>query len=177
MGTDFREELVALLPRLRRFAMTLTGDLHEADDLVQQACEKALLRQEQWIPGTRLDSWMYRIIQNQHIDTLRGRSRRPEPAPEFKLVELEDSRSADRPERENLLNRLSDLIDQLPEEQRSVMLMVAVEEHSYREASEVLGIPIGTVMSRLARARGRIMAALNDNSVAADRGINDAQTH
>lgn len=165
MDSDFHQELVSLLPRLRRFAMTLATNLQDADDLVQQACEKALLKQAQWQPGTRLDSWMYRIIQNQHIDTLRSRSRRGEQAPEFALEELTDAANSDVPERENMLGKVSELIEELPEEQRVVMLLVAVEEYSYREAAELLEVPIGTVMSRLARARGRIAVALGDASV------------
>jgi RNA polymerase sigma-70 factor (ECF subfamily) len=160
MSADFREELVSLLPRLRRFAFTLARDMHEADDLVQQACEKALLNQSQWQPGTRMDSWLYRIIQNLHIDALRKRSRQGEQAADFVLDELDDARSTDLPERENMLNKLSELIGRLPEEQRSVMLLVSVEEYSYREAAELLGIPVGTVMSRLARARTRITEML-----------------
>lgn len=161
MSDNFQDELVALLPRLRRFAMTLTGNLHEADDLVQQACEKALLKKSQWQPGTRLDSWVYRIIQNQHIDTLRSRGRRGEEAPEFVLAELADPVNADSAEQRDLLSRAAALIDDLPEEQRVVMLLVAVEEHSYREAAELLDVPVGTVMSRLARARAKIVSRLN----------------
>lgn len=161
MSADFREELVSILPRLRRFAVTLTKDLHDADDLVQQACEKALVKQSQWEPGTRLDSWVYRIIQNLHIDGLRSRSRRGEQEASFVLDEMGDTRSADVPERENMLSKLSKVIDQLPEDQRSVMLLVSVEEHSYREAAEILEVPIGTVMSRLSRARVKIMEMID----------------
>ncbi len=164
MTSDFREELVALLPRLRRFALTLTGDLDQADDLVQLGCEKALRAREQWQEGTRLDSWLYRIIQNLHIDNLRSQGRRSEHLHEDNVEDLVDSASKDRPERENMLSVLSTLIHQLPEEQRVVMLLVAVEEHSYREAAEVLQIPVGTVMSRLARARTRIMAMLDESA-------------
>jgi RNA polymerase sigma-70 factor (ECF subfamily) len=170
MSAEFREELVSILPRLRRFAVTLTRDLHEADDLVQQACEKALLKQSQWEPGTRLDSWVYRIIQNLHIDALRSRSRRGEQEPDFVLDEMSDTRNTDVPEREDMLSKLSRVIDQLPEEQRSVMLLVSVEEHSYREAAEILEVPIGTVMSRLSRARAKIMEMLDAPAAEAGGG-------
>lgn len=162
MTANFRDELVSLLPRLRAFALTLTNDLHEADDLVQQSCEKALRKQNQWQPGTRLDSWMYRIIQNQHIDTLRGRKRRGEQAPEAALTMLADPSSSDRAEHENMLTKLSKVIEQLPSEQRSVMMLVAVEEYSYSEAAQILNIPAGTVMSRLARARRKIISMLEE---------------
>lgn len=170
MTSDFQEELVALLPRLRRFAVTLTADLDRADDLVQQACEKALVKQEQWQVGTRLDSWVYRIIQNLHIDELRTQGRRSAHLHDDSVDELVDTQSAALPERENMLGVLSDLIYELPEEQRAVMLLVAVEDHSYREAADALGIPVGTVMSRLARARTKITAMLEAPSAMAEEG-------
>ena len=174
MTSDFREELVALLPRLRRFAFTLTGNLDQADDLVQQACEKALVKQAQWQEGTRLDSWLYRIIQNAHIDSLRKQGRRSEHLHEDSVDELVDASSKALPERENLLSVTAELIQQLPEEQRAVMLLVAVEEHSYREAAETLQIPVGTVMSRLARARTRIIAMLEGLTPAATEAQENA---
>ncbi len=174
MTSDFREDLVSLLPRLRRFALTLTGDMDAADDLVQQACEKALLKQDQWQVGTRLDSWLYRIIQNLHIDQLRSQSRRSEHLHEDSVAELVDAGSKGLPERENMLSVLSHIIHELPEEQRMVMLLVAVEEHSYREAADTLDIPVGTVMSRLARARARIMAILEETEVGSEKGKENA---
>ncbi len=174
MTSDFTEELVSLLPRLRRFALTLTGDLDQADDLVQQACEKALLKRDQWQVGTRLDSWVYRIIQNLHIDQLRSQGRRSEHLHEDSVEELVDAGSKGLPERENMLSVLSRIIDELPEEQRVVMLLVAVEEHSYREAADTLDIPVGTVMSRLARARARITAILEEAEASPERGQENA---
>lgn len=161
MTSDFCEELVALLPRLRRFAVSLVGNLDQADDLVQQACEKALVRQEQWQEGSRLDSWLYKIIQNLYIDGLRSQGRRSQHLHEDSIDELVDSSSKSLAEQEELLSVTSNLIHELPEEQRVVMLLVAVEEHSYREAAEILQIPVGTVMSRLARARTKIIAMLD----------------
>ncbi|MEE4202900.1 MAG: RNA polymerase sigma factor [Halieaceae bacterium] len=174
MTTDFSDQLVALLPRLRRFALTLTGDLDRADDLVQQGCEKALLKQEQWQVGTRLDSWMYRILQNLHIDNLRVQQRRSAHLHEDVVGELVDSNSDALPERENLLGAVAKYIDQLPEEQRTIMLLVAVEEYSYREVSEILEIPVGTVMSRLARARTKIMAMLESPAAGAQGVMSNA---
>jgi RNA polymerase sigma-70 factor (ECF subfamily) len=174
MTSDFRENLVALLPRLRRFALTLTANLDQADDLVQQACEKALLKQAQWQEGTRLDSWLYRIIQNLHIDLMRSQGRRSEHLHDDSVDDLVDARSKGQPERENMLSVLSRLIHELPEDQRVVMLLVAVEEHSYREAAAILEVPVGTVMSRLARARTRIMAMLDEPAVPAAGGRGNA---
>lgn len=174
MTSEFRNELVALLPRLRRFALTLAGDLEHADDLVQQACERALQKQDQWQSDTRLDSWMYRILQNLHIDHLRTQRRRSQNLHSGFVEELEDARSAGQPESENMLNVLSGLIHELPEEQRAVMLLVAVEEYSYREAAEILKIPLGTVMSRLARARAKLITMLDDPALSAKRGTGNA---
>lgn len=174
MSSDFSDQLVTLLPRLRRFALTLTGDLDRADDLVQQGCERALLKQEQWQVGTRLDSWMYRILQNLHIDNLRGQQRRSAHLHEDVVGELVDSNSGALPERENLLGAVAKYIDQLPEEQRTVMLLVVVEEYSYREVSEILEIPVGTVMSRLARARTKIMAMLESPAAGATGVMSNA---
>lgn len=161
MSDDFREQLISLLPRLRRFAVTLTGDLDEADDLVQQSCEKALLRRDQWQPGSRLDSWMYRIIQNQHIDNRRRAGRRPQAGEGIEAVDVPDRSGEDLHEHRDMLRKASAVIAALPEEQRAVMLLVAVEERSYKEVSELLQIPVGTVMSRLYRARSRVIAQLN----------------
>jgi RNA polymerase sigma-70 factor (ECF subfamily) len=161
MSDDFREELISLLPRLRRFAVTLTGDLDEADDLVQQACEKALIRREQWQSGSRLDSWMYRIIQNQHIDNRRRAGRRPQGSEGVEVADVPDGLGENVHEHRDMLRKAGAIMAELPEEQRAVMLLVAVEERSYREVSELLQIPVGTVMSRLYRARSRIMAQLH----------------
>lgn len=160
MTVDFRSQLVALLPRLRRFALGLTANREEADDLVQAACEKALIKQRQWQPGTRLDSWMYRIIQTQRIDYLRREKHAPVSLGTETMPDWEDEQSADRTENEDLLRHTLRALEQLPEDQRLVMMLVVVEGHSYREVAEQLGIPVGTVMSRLARARQRVQESL-----------------
>ncbi|WP_347330367.1 RNA polymerase sigma factor [Marinimicrobium locisalis] len=160
MTLDFRSQLVALLPRLRRFALGLTANREEADDLVQAACEKALSKEHQWQPGSRLDSWVYRIIQTQRIDHLRREKRAPVSLDDEGMPEREDTRSADRAEQEDLLQHTLKALEALPEEQRAVMVLVVVEGYSYREVAEQLGIPRGTVMSRLARARLRVQEHL-----------------
>lgn len=160
MTLDFRSQLVAMLPRLRRFALGLTASRDEADDLVQGACEKALAKQDQWQPGTRLDSWLYRIIQTQRIDHLRRTKHAPVSMSADAMPDWEDAQSADRAENEDLLRHTLRALEQLPEDQRLVMLLVVVEGHSYREVAEQLGIPQGTVMSRLARARLRVQELL-----------------
>ncbi len=160
MTLDFRSQLVTLLPRLRRFALGLTANREEADDLVQAACEKALTKQHQWQPGTRLDSWMYRIVQTQRIDHLRRAQHAPVSLDGDATPDWEDVHSADRAENEDLLRHTLKALAQLPEEQRMVMTLVVVEGLSYREVADQLGIPPGTVMSRLARARRRLQELL-----------------
>jgi len=156
MSTDIRDDLVALLPRLRRFACGLAGNLEDADDLVQSACERALAKAHQWQEGTRLDSWMYRIIQNLWID--RGRAHRlRSDAPDPDAAErVADEHAHRQPELDSALEQVSQALGQLSPEHREVLLLVAVGEHSYREVAAQLGRPGGTVMSRLARARLRL---------------------
>jgi len=154
-----REELVALLPRLRRFGRAVTRHREDADDLVQIAVERALLRADQWQPGTRLDSWMFRIMQNAWIDEMRSRTRRseifaPEEEGEHVGVSPTDAHI------EALAVRKA--IAQLGDDQRIVVGLVLVEGLPYKEAADVLDIPIGTLTSRLARARETLQAILSD---------------
>jgi RNA polymerase sigma-70 factor (ECF subfamily) len=160
---DLKAELVALLPRLRRFALGLTGAADQADDLVQAGCLKALERSDQWQQGTSLASWMYRILQTTWIDQQRTVTRRNTVA-DTETVERHATDDAER--RRDAGDMLRDVereITALPEEQRAVLLLVCVEGMAYKEAAEVLDLPVGTVMSRLARARGRLADVLQDN--------------
>lgn len=157
--TDLREALAALLPRLRRFARTVTRHREDADDLVQVAVERALRRLDQFEPGTRLDSWMFRIMQNAWIDEVRARSRRDEvPADET----LDEKAGADETGRHVARLAVQAAMARLPEEQRLAVGLVLVEGLPYKEAAQVLGIPIGTLTSRLARGREALQAVLGD---------------
>jgi RNA polymerase sigma-70 factor (ECF subfamily) len=151
----FGQELAALLPRLRRFAMVLTGSVADADDLTQAALERALSRQRQFTPGTRLDSWVFRIAQNLWIDQARSRKAR---GPHAALEEAHDAPVKDH----DMAGRIdiTKTIASLPEEQRAVVGLVLVEGWSYQEAAHMLQAPVGTIMSRLARAREKIRSAL-----------------
>lgn len=153
VGADpIQHDLVALLPRLRRFARGLAGSLDAADDLVQAACERALANRQQWQPGTRLDSWMFRIVQNLWIDRLRSEGRwRYAGADALDSLPANDMEGAVEAKIE--LAAVRRAIDALPNEQRMVLMLVTVDGRSYRETAEILDTPIGTVMSRLARAR------------------------
>ncbi len=161
MTADIRDEIVAFLPRLRRFAYSLTGNLADGDDLVQDVCLKALDRAHQWQPGTRLDSWMYRIAQNAWIDKVRAAKVRSD-AKQTVLMQPDDMKAAHNPAEHRLaLQAVSDGIKELPEEQQIVVALVCIDGMSYREAAEASGVPIGTVISRLARARRALHGKLH----------------
>lgn len=166
MEDAIRKEMVALLPRLRRFACGLTGSLADADDLVQSACERALSRIEQWRPGSRLDSWMFRIVQNLWIDRIRQRHGREIAMPAEALAERSVGDAVREQEARLTLAAVRREVAKLPEDQRAVLMLVSVEGVSYKEASEILEIPIGTVMSRLARARLALGRAIEGETVA-----------
>ncbi|MCP1335484.1 RNA polymerase sigma factor [Futiania mangrovi] len=163
METDIRHEIAALTPRLRRFAYALAGSIDEGDDLVQSACVKALSGLDRFRPGTRLDSWMYRIVQTLWIDRARmARRRATAPDPDAVAAASDDGLAARRPDDRLTLARVRQAVQDLPEEQRAVLVLVAIEGLSYRQAAETLDIPIGTVMSRLARARARLAPMIGD---------------
>ena len=149
MGRD----IVALLPRLRRFAAGLTGSVQEGDDVVQTACLRALERYHQWEPGTRLDSWMFRIIRNLWLDRGKSAWNRLVRSDPDALAEIADHSVGRDIEARDELSCARAAISALPEGQREVLLLVTVEGLTYEAAADVLGVPLGTVMSRLARAR------------------------
>jgi RNA polymerase sigma-70 factor (ECF subfamily) len=158
---EIRERMVAILPRLRRFAYALTGNAEQGDDLVQDACLRALSRIDQWQPGTRLDSWMYRIAQNIWFDRVRANRVRGEVVDIEVAEAIAGSDGRVVAESELTLQAVVAALGRLPAEQRAVVALVCVEGASYQEAADITGVPIGTVMSRLARARRALNAALN----------------
>lgn len=160
VNDDVRHQMVALLPRLRRFAFVLTRDMERADDLVQETCVRALDRIGQWERGTRLDSWLYRIAQNIWFDRLRAAKVRGETAEMDAAAELvgEDGRVV--VDAKLALGDISRAIAKLPEEQQVLIALVCIDGLSYKEAASILQVPIGTVMSRLARARQALHADL-----------------
>ena len=161
MNDDVRQEMIGLLPRMRRFAYSLTGSMDDADDLVQGACERALGRLDQYERGTRLDSWLFRIIQTTWIDRVRAVRRRGTVSdPEVMAAVPFDARIHEQTEARAALDIVREEIARLPENQRLVLALVTVDGMSYKDAAEMLEIPIGTVMSRLSRARKRLGEAL-----------------
>jgi RNA polymerase sigma-70 factor (ECF subfamily) len=156
MESDIRQQMIALLPRLRRFAYALTGSPDDADDLVQAACEKALSRLHQWQTDTRLDSWMFRIMQTLRIDQLRAQKVRGETVDPEEADKVPGQNGAHTAESQHTLEVVNRAIARLPEDQRLVLVMICVDGLSYQEAAASLDVPVGTVMSRLARARRRL---------------------
>ena len=152
-------ELAALLPRMRRFARSITFHREDADDLVQVAMERALGRSDQYTEGTRLDSWLFRIIRNAWIDEVRSRMRRDQVfAPEEDGEHVGDDAAEAQQQRMAVQKAMS----LLSEEHRMVIGLVLVDGLPYKEAAEVLEIPIGTLTSRLARARDALQKLLSD---------------
>ena len=161
MNTVLENDIAALLPRLRRFARSITFHREDADDLVQIAVERALTRAEQWEPGTRLDSWMFRIVKNAWIDEVRSRARRAELfAPEEEGEHVGDNVAEAHQQRMAIQKAMS----LLSEDHRIVIGLVLVDGLPYKEAAEVLEIPMGTLTSRLARAREAMQALLSDQA-------------
>jgi RNA polymerase sigma-70 factor, ECF subfamily len=156
---QLREQIVALLPRLRRFARTLARDPHDADDLVQVAVERALAKSEQLRPESCLSSWMFGILRNAWIDETRTRGRRNRI---FAPEELGENVGAGSSEAHAEALSVHDALARLPEEQRMAIGLVLVEGLSYKEAAEIMGIPIGTLTSRLARGREALQTLLAD---------------
>ncbi len=154
------DEIIQLLPRLRRFARALAGTAHDADDLVQIAIERALAKSAQLREGAPLSSWLFGILRNAWIDESRGRVRRNRLfAPEELGEHVADPTGGQQAE--SLVVQAA--VASLPEEQREVIGLVLVEGLSYREAAEILGVPVGTVTSRLARAREALQAQLGNS--------------
>jgi RNA polymerase sigma-70 factor (ECF subfamily) len=154
---NFHEELVALLPRLRRFARNLTRNPHDADDMVQIAIERAIARADQRQLDARLDGWLFKIVRNAWIDEVRSRGRRDKI---FAPEEAGEHIGSDAIEQEATLMSVQAAMQRLPEEQRMAVSLVLVEGLPYKEAAEVLEVPIGTLTSRLARGREALQVML-----------------
>ena len=157
---SFASRTMQYIPRLRRYARALTGDISAADDLVQDALERALLKQSLWREGTDLRAWLFTVMHNIFINQVRS-------AAANRLVPIDDVaadafvdtpplQASDRLE----IRDLDAALQALPEEQRAVVLLIGLEQMTYEEAARVLEVPIGTVMSRLSRGRERLRRLL-----------------
>lgn len=159
---SFEDELLALLPRLRRFAHALARSSADADDLCQAAIERALKARDQWLPGTRMDSWMYRIMRNAWIDIARARTRHGQTFVDEEAG-LSVGDAGDRAIEASVeLGKVARAMQTLPSEQREAVALVLVEGFAYKEAAEILDIPMGTLTSRLVRGRTALMAMLGE---------------
>lgn len=153
---DVRSQMVKILPRLRRFALALTGGAESSEDLIQETYVRALTHLEQWRPGTRLDSWMFRIAQNLWIDHRRAERSRGEVVDIDVIDELLICDGRVIAENRIVLQELGKDIAQLSLDQRNVISLVCGFGLSYKETGKMLNLPEGTVMSRLARARSAL---------------------
>jgi RNA polymerase sigma-70 factor (ECF subfamily) len=161
---EFGTQITELIPRLRRYARALTGERSVADDLVQDTLERAWNKLHLWRRGSDLRAWLFTIMHNTYVNQVRARSsaavlpldeeafEMPARATQTDLLEIRDLEAALR---------------RLPDDQREVLLLIALERLTYDEAAKTLGIPIGTVMSRLSRARERLRLILSGAAPAA----------
>jgi RNA polymerase sigma-70 factor (ECF subfamily) len=156
-------DIESLIPRLRRFARALTGSREAADDLTQDTLERAWAKRELWQAGTNLRAWLFAVMHGVFVNgRRRGRLTESLDAPEHAARErADDAASA---ETAIAVRELREALLRLPEEQRQIVLLVGLEQFSYAEAAEVLSVPIGTVMSRLARGRERLRQLLEEGS-------------
>jgi len=155
--------ILAELPRLRRYARAMVGDRAVADDLVQDTLERGWSRVAQWRPGSDLRAWLFGIMHNLRVDQLRRQGLNTQPLDDAESEAPIRATQSDRLE----VNDLAAALARLPEEQRAVLLLVALEEMSYDEIASTLGIPVGTVMSRLSRGRERLRLLLDGRHPAA----------
>ena len=152
---DEAKRLVELIPRLRRYARALVGDRTTADDLVQDTLERAWAKLHLYRRGTDLRAWLFTVMHNVHVNRIRA-TRATDPL-EDEMPEL--AQRGTQPDA-LLMRDLDRAIARLPADQRAVLLLVTLEEMSYEEVARTLGIPIGTVMSRLSRAREKLRAMM-----------------
>ena len=155
------EGIITHIPHLRRYARALTGDQVAADDLVQDTLERAWKRMALWRPGSNIRAWLFTIMHNLYVNQIKAAARglrgnNEQAQPNLPLSPAQD----DRLELRELINALQ----RLPHEQREVVLLIGLEQLSYGEAAKVIGVPIGTVMSRLSRGREQLRLMMNRGS-------------
>jgi RNA polymerase sigma-70 factor (ECF subfamily) len=166
---DFARELEPHIPALRRYAWAMVRERQAADDLVQDCLERALGRWHMRRDDANARAWLFAILRNLFLNTLRQRKRR---GGHVGVEALEELPAADGGgERALIAKDALAVLDTLPEEQRALLLLIGVEELSYQEAAEVFGVPIGTIMSRLSRARAQLRRAIDSGERVALRRV------
>jgi RNA polymerase sigma factor (sigma-70 family) len=158
---DERDRLIACIPRLRRYARALLGDRTGADDLVQDTMERGWKKLSTWQRGSDMRAWLFGIMHNLHVDQVRKPSLPTEELDEDTPAVVSHHQVSDGLE----MRDLDTALRSLPPEQREILLLVALEEMSYEEVAATLGLPLGTVMSRLSRARQKLRAQMEGRSV------------
>lgn len=157
-----RDQIIAEIPRLRRFARALTGEAAAADDLVQDCLLRALGRLNLWRSGTNMRAWLFTILRNLYANQRRRSARRPAEVP------IDETRELSSPPTQGqalALHDLSAALSRLPVEQREVVLLIGLEELSYKETAQILAVPVGTVMSRLSRGREALRILMDDGGL------------
>jgi RNA polymerase sigma-70 factor, ECF subfamily len=160
-NSEFQKNLLSELPHLRRFARALSGDAALADDLVQDCVERALKKQHLYDSTRPLRAWLYAILRNIHISHWR------QSAPWGHLKNIDDLEGfegavAAEQEQNMSVSLVTEALDRLQPQHREVLVLISLEEVSYREAAEIIGVPIGTIMSRLSRARSTLQKLLEE---------------
>ncbi len=157
----FRKDLIVELPYLRRFARGLCGDVSLADDLVQDCVERALMKSHLYDPARPLRAWLYAVLRNIYVSNWRRNAKHNGMKD---VEELQGFEGAVPPEQEQNFSvaLISDALNTLPAQHREILILVSLEEMSYQQASEIIGVPIGTVMSRLSRARAHLQNILEE---------------
>lgn len=160
MNDSFTDNLIALLPNLKRYAMSLCRSPDRADDLVQITAERAIRARDNHDPSTRLEPWLFRILRNAWIDEGRRDRTRGVQVPIEDQQQLVGPDGGQVAENRLMLQQTAEALNTLSQEQREALILVCMQGMSYQETADILDIPIGTVMSRLARGRKVLMGKL-----------------
>jgi len=170
-----RQPLIAHIPALRRYARALTGDAWACDDLVQDTLERACAKWRLWLAGSDLRAWLFTIMHNLYVSQIRHRMRQGDLASPLDLAELDQEPAAPVSSTDSAID-LQRCLLRLPEEQRVVLLLVTLEDLSYAEVAKITGVPLGTVMSRLSRARSRLQELMDASASKPARGTAAAES-
>jgi RNA polymerase sigma-70 factor, ECF subfamily len=167
---SFRKDLITELPYLRRFARGLCGDASLADDLVQDCVERALMKSHLYDPARPLRAWLYAVLRNIYVSNWRRNSKHTSAK---ELDDLQGAEGAVPPDQDSnfSVSLITEALDTLPIQQREVLVLVSLEEVSYQQAAEIIGVPIGTIMSRLSRGRAHLQNILEERGTTVLRRV------